>query len=72
MIDAKEEITKTIMAKIREHPVLSKIGEEDIQEVIEHLFEMQFKPDEAKTKKFIDRKITDISSQIVREETVGG
>lgn len=71
MIDAKEEITKTILAKIREHPLLSQIDEGDILEVIDHLFESQFKPDENKTKKFIDQKFTEIANELVRKETVG-
>ena len=71
MFDAKEEINKTILAKTRAHPLLSQIEERDILEVIEHLFESQFKPDELKTKKFIDEKITEIASELVRKETVG-
>ena len=71
MIDAKEEITNAILAKTRAHPLLSQIEERDILEVIEHLFESLFKPDENKTKKFIDQKITEIASALVRKETVG-
>tara|TARA_B100001750_G_C15077205_1_gene384088 strand:+ start:190 stop:408 length:219 start_codon:yes stop_codon:yes gene_type:complete len=71
LIDAKEEIISTILSKTREHPLLSKIDEGDILEVIDHLFESQFKPDENKTKKFVDQKITEIASDLVRKETVG-
>ncbi len=71
MIDAKDEIINTILAKTRAHPLLSQIEERDILEVLEHFFESQFKPDENKTKKFIDQKITEIASELVRKETVG-
>ncbi len=71
MIDAKQEIINTILEKTQVHPLLSKIGEEVVLELIEHLFESQFKPDENKTKKFIDEKIAEIASELVRKETVG-
>jgi len=75
MIDAKEEIVNAILAKTRVHPVLSQVEDEDILEFVDHLFEMQFKPNESKTKKFIDQKITEIASGLVRKEakeTAGG
>jgi len=71
LIDAKQEIINTILAKTQVHPLLSQMEEEDILEMIEHLFESQFKPDDNKTKKFIDQKITEIANELVRKETVG-
>jgi|APSaa5957512576_1039674.scaffolds.fasta_scaffold268534_2 hypothetical protein len=72
MIDARQEIINTVLANTKEHQLLSQIEEEHLLEIINHLFESQFKPDENKTKKFIDQKITEIATELVRKETVGG
>ena len=70
MIDAKQEIIETIFDHVRTNRVLSLVDDEDILEIIEHLFESQFQQDESKTKKFIDSKITEIASYLVRKETM--
>ena len=70
MIDAKQEIIETIFDHVSTNRVLSLVDDEDILEIIEHLFESQFQQDESKTKKFIDSKITEIASYLVRKETM--
>ena len=71
MIDAKQEIINTILDHASGNRILSQVEDEEILEIIEHLFESQFQQDETKTKKFIDSKITEIASYIVRKKTIG-
>ena len=65
MIDAKEEIVNAILAKTRVHPV-SQVEDEDILEFIDHLFEMQFKPN-GPDEEIHDQKITELASELVRK-----
>ena len=71
MVDAKKEIIKTIFDNANSNPILSEVEDEDILEIIEHLFESQFHQDDNKTRKFIESKITEIASEFVRKETIG-
>ena len=71
MVDAKKEIIKTIFDHANQNPILSQVEDEDILEIIEHLFESQFYQDENKTRKFIESKINEIASELVRKETIG-
>ena len=71
MIDAKREILNTVLGKARNHKVLREVQEEDIEDILDHLFDMQFKPNDVKTKKFIEQKITSIAAELVRDEELG-
>ena len=71
MIDAKREILNTILGKTRDHEVLRRVQEEDIEDILDHLFDMQFKPNDAKTKKFFEEKISSIAAELVRDEELG-
>ena len=65
MLDAKQEIIDTVMGLISQDPLLNQASKDDISEIIEHLMEFQFKPNETATRKFIEGKIDDISKSII-------
>ena len=71
MFDAKQEIIDTVLANCKKDQLLCQIEEREILQFINHLSESQFKPNENKTKKFIDAKVTEIAAELVRKETVG-
>lgn len=71
MVDAKKEIIETVFDHANQNPILSQVEDEDILEIIEHLFESQFYQDDNKTRKFIESKINEIASELVRKETIG-
>ena len=65
MLDAKQEIIDTVMGLISRDPLLNQVSKVDISEIIDHLMEFQFKPNEPVTRKFIEGKINDISKSIM-------
>ena len=65
MLDAQQEIIDTVMGLISRDPLLNQVSKDDISEIIDHLMEFQFKPNEPVTRKFIEGKIDDISKSIM-------
>ena len=71
MIDAKQEIIDTVLGLVTKDKFLKGAGQSDILDIIQHLLEFQFKPNETKTKKFVDEKIREMAEHLVREEKRG-
>lgn len=72
MIDAKQEILESLRNLCSSDDVLKKMDFIHIEQIVAHLAEFQFNPNDSKTKKFIDSKINDIASELVRLETLSG
>ena len=72
MIDAKQEILQSLRNLCGSNEVLKEIDSIHIEEIVSHLSEFQFKPNETKTKKFVDSKINEIAADLVRLETLSG
>jgi len=70
VIDAKQEILNTIKPLIEKNKILQQLEHEDILEIIEHLLEYQFKPNEKKTKSFIDEKISEMATNMLKNEVI--
>ena len=71
MFDAEREIIQTVLENCKDHPLLSQIEEDTILDLIKHLSDYQFKPDEKKSKKFIDNIVSTAAADLVRKDTVG-
>ena len=71
MIDAKQEIIDSVLGLATKDKFLKGVSQSDILDIIQHLLEFQFKPNETKTKKFVDEKIREMAEHLVREEKRG-
>ena len=72
MIDAKQEILNTLERITDQKGILGKVNQEHIVDIVDYLDATQFKPNEKKTKQFIEAKIREISAELVRTETRSG
>lgn len=65
MIDAKQEILNTLKPLIKKNEVLNKLNQEDILEIVDHLLENQFNPNEKMTKDFINNIISKLADSYI-------
>lgn len=68
MIEAKQEILNTLQRLIQENDKLKEVDWSHIEEIVDYLDKAQFKPHPSKLKAFIEKKVEEISVELVRED----